>query len=570
MRLFFLLLFCGLPALAQPDFRPMVREALRRGENPVVIAPGVYRLAPAAGQGVIWTLQKVRDVEIIADGVTLLATQLTRAVQLEKCRNVTLRGLTIDYDPLPFTQGTVVAVADDKSWIDIKLHDGYPRQPYARIDVIDSQTRFRKKGMPFLWGTKAEMSAPDTVRVALKDIGKTAQIGDLASLSTGPQTGGVPHAFTIERCENVTLRGVTLHAAPGMGFLEAEGEGRAKFLACRIVRGPKPAGATQERLLTTSWDAMQSKSIHIGPRVENCIIEDAGDDSWSVQSSDYMVVRRAGREVTLAARDEYTDGPRVGDTLRTSLSAPSATIVALGSSSIYPAPSPTPEIIEKIKNAAPWSLWRVSPKFLTFTLDRDAPFNVGDSVFCPQRQGNGFVFRNNKIHSSGRVLIKAGGLVENNVLDWPHALSVCPEVPGEAAAGIKDLTIRGNIIRNAGYFCPAPWSAAAGVISITAGADRPKFRVAGIFENILIENNIVANGNGPNLVVTSASGVTIRNNRFIGAHREKPNETGASYDVARDAIIWATQSEGVKFQNNKMEYSGAFLGKEYVFTDSVR
>ena len=120
-------------ANAQNDFRPLVREALQKGERRVVIPPGVYRLAPAAGQGVIWTLQGVRDTTIVADGVTLIGTKLTRALHLDHCRNVTLQGLTVDYDPLPFTQGSVVAVADDKSWIDVKIHDGYPRKPLRRL-----------------------------------------------------------------------------------------------------------------------------------------------------------------------------------------------------------------------------------------------------------------------------------------------------------------------------------------------------------------------------------------------------------------------------------------------------
>ena len=242
MKFFGLLLMCLLlpiVATAQNDFRPLVRAALERGEKRIVIAPGVYRLSPEAGQNVIWTLSDVQDVEIIADGVTLIGTKLTRALQIDHCRNVTLQGLKVDYDPLPFTQGTVVAVAPDKSWIDIKIHDGYPRQPYARIDVIDPQTRYRKKGMPFLWGTKAEMSAPDTVRITLKNIGEAAVIGDLASLSTGQENGGVPHGITIENCASVTLRDVTLHCAPGMGILEADGEGRAQFFGLQNRARPQ-------------------------------------------------------------------------------------------------------------------------------------------------------------------------------------------------------------------------------------------------------------------------------------------------------------------------------------------
>jgi len=302
-------------ATAPLDFRPLVRAALAKGDKRIVIAPGVYRLAPEGGEAIVWTLRGVQDTEIVATGVTLVSTKLTRAVRLDRCRNLTLCGLTVDYDPLPFTQGTIVAVADDKSSIDVLLHDGYPRRALARIDLVDARTRFRKKGMPFLWGSKAIMTALDTVRVTLKGIGNAAAVGDLASLSAGPETGGVAHGFTIENCEGVTLRDLTLHTAPGMGILESGGEGRAQYLGCKIVIGAPPPGATQPRLLTTTWDAMQSKCIRVGPRVEHCTIEDAGDDSWSVQSSDFLVVKSDGAEVTLASRDECTDGVQAGDCL---------------------------------------------------------------------------------------------------------------------------------------------------------------------------------------------------------------------------------------------------------------
>ena len=194
--LVFLFLLALIPSAGAQDFRPLVKEALRRGEKRIVIPPGVYRLDPGAGAE-LWSLQHLKDVEIIADGVTLVGAKLMRAIGLYRCSGVTLQGLTVDYDPLPFTQGDVIASADDGNSIDIKIHAGYPRKPYSRIDVVDAKTRFRKKGMPFLWGTKAEMISDDVVRIHRDGIGKFARPGDLASLSTGQEVGA-PHAIAID------------------------------------------------------------------------------------------------------------------------------------------------------------------------------------------------------------------------------------------------------------------------------------------------------------------------------------------------------------------------------------
>jgi hypothetical protein len=133
--------------------------------------------------------------------------------------------------------------------------------------------------MPFLWGTTAELIAPNVVRVKLKDIGRAARPGDWASLSSGNEPGGLCHGITIENCNGgMTLRDVTLHCAPGMGIVEAGGAGGSTLENVRIVPGPPPPGGWAPRLLTTSWDGVLHSNVGRGPRVERCVIEDCGDD----------------------------------------------------------------------------------------------------------------------------------------------------------------------------------------------------------------------------------------------------------------------------------------------------
>ena len=562
-RLFHLMAWLMFATARADDFRPAVAEALQRGGKQIVIPPGVYRLAPAGQDKCVWTVGKAADVEIIADGVTLVSTRLTRAVTLTECRNVTLRGLVIDYDPLPFTQGRVVASAEDHSWIDVKIDAGYPRQPYARIDVVDPATRYRKWGMPFLWGTRAEMRGDDLVRVLRDGIGTAAAVGDLASLSTGPAPDGIPHAFELDRSENTTLRGVTVHSAPGMGIIEADGEGGNQFLQCRIVPGPMPAGATEPRLLSTSWDAMQSKTIRRGPRVEGCEIREAGDDSWSVQSSDVLVLKKTGPTLILASRDPHTRGVQIGDRLIPVVGAPEAVITARRGLSRDEA-GLDDTILAKLTEAPHWSMWRIAPSCIEVTLDRELTVTAGDSLFSPDRMGNGFVFANNRIHSSGRVLIKAAGRIEGNLLDTPHSLVVCPEVPGAAAAGIAGLVIRGNTFRRAGGFCPAYESSQAGALSITRGASAHDLAPAGTFHDLFIEDNLFEDCAGPQLVVTSTRGLVIRNNRFVRPHHQPAGITGAAYGIAKDAVIWVANCENVDLGPNPVTDPGPHSGEPVV------
>jgi hypothetical protein len=555
---FFTLLFCFAPFClhARGDFRPFVEDALRRGERKIVIPPGNYRIAPKGNGGELWVLAGVKDVEIIADGVTMTGTKLMRALGLYRCSNLTIRGLVVDYDPLPFTQGEIIAAADDGGSIDVKIHAGYPKKPYARIDIIDPKTRFRKQRMPFLWGTKGEMISEDVVRVKLPGIGKFARPGDLASLSTG-QEAGAPHGISIDQCERIHFDHVTIHSAPGMGILEADGEGGSTFTHCRIIPGPMPAGATEERLLSSSWDAFQSKTIRKGPLIENCEITHAGDDSWSVQSSDFVVLKNDNAVVTIASRDEHTVGLQNGDRVRAGMEAPEFLITSRKVVSRKDA-GLTPEVMEKLESAKTWDSWKASPRCLVLTLDRAVDWKPGDSIYSPDRMGSGFVFRNNRIHSPGRILLKAGGLMENNTLEWPHALIVCPEIPGSSATGIENLIIRKNTIVEGGWFCAAPWSSQAGVISLTATGEKDKLRDVPVFKNVVIEDNVIRGGIGPQLVASSVKGLKVAGNRFVRPQHDKPESTGASYSIPKDVVVWISKCADVKYDGNKIEDAGEF------------
>lgn len=531
------------------DFRPALEQAVKTGASEFTIPPGVYRLKPVGNDNTHVTISSARDLTINAKGVTLICEDLTRALTIKDSHNVTIKGLTVDYDPLPYTQGDVIAAAPDGSWIDVRIHAGYPRQPYSRIDIVDPATRFRKRGMPFLWGTTGEMQGEDVVRVHLKDIGKIAKIGDMASMSGGPRKGGVAHAVAIENCSGTTFEDVSVFSAPGFGIIEQDGEGGMRYTRCKVVPGPKPEGATQERLLSSVWDAMQSKTMKRGPLVEHCEIRDAGDDSWSVQSSDYMVVAVEGSTATLTFRDEYCLGPQVGDRLAASLDGKTAEIVA---KEYVKLPA---ELAKKVTEAPPWTLWRTNAKAVKVTVKGECPFRVGESVYCPDRQGNGFIFRDNLTRSSGRILIKAGdGVIENNqIFDGHSGVTVSPEVPGEAAAGIRNLVIRNNTFKGTGYFCPAWNSDQAGCISIAAGAQYP------VFQNITITGNRFEDFNGPGIVIFAAKGVSIRDNLFARIMAAPPSVTGAGKGVNGEALLWITRSSDITASGNKVYEPGAYL-----------
>lgn len=541
------------------DFRPMVQQAVNEGKTKITIPAGSYRLAPVGAEKCIWTLRGAKNLHIEAKGVTFVATKLTRALELRDCSQVAIHGLTIDYDPLPFTQGTVTAIDPENHWIDVQLHAGYPHEAYARIDLLDPNTRHRKRDMPFLWGTTAELRDDGIVRVKLKNIGASAELGDLASLSTGAENDGIPHAMTIENCVGISLDNVTIHSAPGMGMLECDGDGKSSYRNCRIVPGPKPVGAMEDRLLSSSWDAMQTKTVRHGPLVENCTISHAGDDSWSVQSSDFLVVATEGNSAVLAFRDAGTAGPQIGDRLTKSLIDKNVIIVTSKNVALKQ-PNISEEAERKLTQAPAYSAWSCSQKAISITVEGDFPYAVGTALYCPDRQANGFTFRNNRITSPGRILIKASdGTIENNQIIGAHAgVTICPEIPDSGAFGIENIMIRGNTFRGTGYYCPSWWNTQAGCISITASAPNKSFQAAGAMSNIRIENNRFEDINGAAIVASSTQGLHIRNNTFAACMTSKPNESGGSYGIDGHALIWLSNTKDIHIHQNRVLRPGSF------------
>ena len=532
-----------------------------------MIPAGVYRLGREPGSQIILSVQHARDLEIAADDVTLVCMERARAVDLRECQNVVLHGLTVDYDPLPFTQGEITAIAADKSWVELKLHAGYPKMPWRRIDLMDRKTRFRKRGGMSTFGDSV-MQGPDVVRVPAKPVAAIAQIGDLATLSTGNDPGGQCHGIEIHNClGGIELRNVTLHAAPGMGIVESHGAGGTRLIGVKIVLGPKPPGATEERLLTTSWDGICHSRVAKGPVVEDCLIEHCGDDSWSVTSRYHLVLRRDGNRIVVAE-----GGLKTGDRLLTSHDSPAMRVVAAEDIPISKAGLDA-AVRAKLDGARRFTLWAVKHDHVdVLTLDRSPPLEVGDSVFCPDRQGNGFVFRNNRIYSSGRVLIEAGdGLVEGNVFRSAHCgVWVCPEIPGEAADTIRNLVIRNNRVIETGYFASSPWTPTAGAICIAAKLTKTALRPPGMFENIIIEGNTIDRASGPNLVVTSTRNVLVKGNQFLNTHQTPPGRTGEQYHIDPTSVIWMSDCENVRFEDNLVQDIGPFAKQALTLADSVK
>ena len=96
------------------DLQRFIDAELKAGKHRIVVPAGHYRVRPHDRQHLV--LRDLKDITIVADGVEMICTETTRALTINHCTNLTVRGLVIDYDPLPFTQGRITAFGPDKKF----------------------------------------------------------------------------------------------------------------------------------------------------------------------------------------------------------------------------------------------------------------------------------------------------------------------------------------------------------------------------------------------------------------------------------------------------------------------
>lgn len=504
------------PQYTIADLNTIIQTAISNNDTRVVIPPGVYR-----GKAPFITIRNVDDLEIVAERVTMLCETKVRAIQIENCSNLKLTGLTLDYNPLTFTQGDIIAVGSN--YVDVHIHEGYPVEPYSRIDVIDPLTHYRKRGSQFVWGATAELLENNIVRVYQPDLPSVAEVGDMATMSTGPEgMYGSPHGLVIENCRGgIVLDGVNIYSAPGFGIFETKGVGGTILRNCNIMPGPTPKGASQQRLLCTSWDAIQHALTRTGPLVENCVVRDAGDDTWSVTWEGTFTIRSAyGNRITV--NDPMAEILQAGDTIRTSLTSEYV-------------------IIDRKSG-------------ITILLDRDCPWAEGTKVYTPNRRCENFILRNNQFRNTGRVLVKAShGIIENNIIEDGHC-GVIVNSESDITA-IEDIVIRNNTISGSGHFMPATYSNQAGSISFAA-SNGGVLSPAGCFDNIIIENNSFTDVSGVNVVVTSSKNVKIKGNRFYKTGITTPNNTGSDYNIDQNTVVYLKNIETIVVDSNAVVKRG--------------
>lgn len=303
---------------------PKGRYLLGRGtrieaKSPYPAVPGISSVA--LGGTALIALQDVRDLSLVGEeGTMLLARDAESAViGLSGCRNVTVRSLAMDYEPLLFTQGTVTALDQNTGALDLGVDPGYP----------DPTGPPFTDALPVLSVRAAD--SPEVAKASTGNFGLVffARLADLRAIGGGAyrwsgapqfQLRGVapgdrfvlaardnahPGAVAIWFSRDCLFDRVTIHSAPTVAVAAFHDEGLT-FRDCVIE--PLPGS---RRVISTNADGIHSKFNRVGPTIEGCRFSGMLDDGFTFHGMGSRILRAEGSTLTVERHEFF----RAGDEL---------------------------------------------------------------------------------------------------------------------------------------------------------------------------------------------------------------------------------------------------------------
>ncbi|AHF90424.1 alpha-1,2-mannosidase [Opitutaceae bacterium TAV5] len=528
--IFSLTMFAIAPARDELTLQQQIDRVIARGETRFVIPPGEHRL-PAGLR-----LRNLKNFTLEAASAdapaTLIFTNLRDGgIFATDCDGLTLRGFTIDFDPLAFTQGTVESIDPKKREITFALHDGYPDlAPHfltGRAHLFDPATLLWKTTAPDIYATSARALSPRrgilqfAANPAKNEEFNAFAVGDYIALDFRHARG-----IRVERARDLRIDNLTLHSIPSIAVICRFMEGDNVF-NYKILPGPPPPGATLPRLLSSSADGLNYAYARTGPVIENCDFSRMGDDSVNLHGIAFYVASSSNDNRTLHLLRPY--GPeafpsviRPGDEVR-GLASDSFDVKGRSTLAAFRAEAAPPPGARELAASVWKSVAVPSGKLTSYRLDLDnpLPLSTGDFVEIPAIAAPGYIIRNNRFtqHRARALrLMSSHGIVEDNTIEdiKQSAITIGPEFTFAREAGwVEDVVIRHNTLRRVALD-PAlqrPSAYTPGAISVFHRGEMPSAPLPAMrHKNIRIEQNTLTHTGGPGIHVNQAQNVRIVGN----------------------------------------------------------
>ncbi len=541
-------------ALAAADLQQLVDDAAAAGKRQLTLPKAVYQVDDTL------KFDRLNDFTLDGAGSVVLVTRNVIGIDIQRCRNLKLSNFTLDYDPLPFTQGVVKEV-DGNSFL-LELHRGYPELPRRErlnFHIFNASDRLWKEGVPDLFGCTVTPEGERRYRVTTRHrLPGFLKAGDLAAADWRGNYG-----IRIGSSDGFTLEGVTIHTAPGLAIIGRFNTGRHRLHRITIGRGDRlPANATEARLLSTAADGINYAYCESGPEITGCDLSFMGDDSVNLHSVALPVVRQERADAFLTLRtypkENFPAVVKPGMKLRV-LREGDFAILAEAEVAKFEATSlqlPAAEIQKYFQRFDPAK----DPRHTLYRITLTQPLAVpaGAFVDIPALSGSGFVIRDSYFHDHrARALriMACNGVIENNRIERikQNAITVGAEYGFWREAGwAENVVIRNNRIRNVGTDdrLTSPDSYAPGAISLFIRPEPGHTEVASGNRNITVTDNDIDGCSGAAIVLHAVDGALVSGNKIRNVCSGNIAKAGANYGFRVEGPVVVTASAvNVKLEN---------------------
>lgn len=526
----------------------------------IVFEPGTYKWGAKDGRDYPLVLRGGRGLTWcgVAGRTRFVVTNPRHAfLHVEGGTSVTLRDFTVDYDPVPFTQGRIVAVD--------KLDHSFSFEPEAGFPQLDDPMFGRTNEAHTRWGMifdtarrRLKTGAPDSVYIENwkregTGAGKTRwrmqlepfHHSNIDAFSAGDRWVQLARrsygTLLLRNCAGSRLENITVHASPGLAIL---------IVGCRdsVVRNCGPAYAEDSaRLITCDSDGIHVPDHTGGLRIENCRVEGQADDGINIHNRPGLVLESTS--ATYARVTQPTPGsgdpPRfgVGDRV---LAVDTRLGLELGTTTLVRVDA------DATSYSAPLELIFATP--ITGMTPPDNPQQPAAgcvALFNMDRCGAGFVIRNNHLGPNrryGMFISSCQGLIENNLLEANSGFGIVLGyesswwIQGPPPVG---LTVRNNRVLGVGYSGSYGESSEAGSIKIGTMASHSRMTGTRLARRIRLEHNEIENPPVTGVVAVSAEELLVKGNivRSLAGNRM----------ARRDGMIKLLNCKHVRLEGNTFE-----------------
>ena len=513
-----------LDASSTEDAMPAIRAALQAcaqtGASTLVLPGDTLRIKPACAfeeyqyisnndpsmKRIAFQLQDMEDFTVEGNGSVLLFTGHISPFNLERCRRIKVRDLTIDFTRAFVSEGRVTAVG--KGFFEVEFPAHY------HVDLLQGSLRFREPDReiyPFssllefdpqrkevayhvhdywIWSDTypAEEVGPRRYRLYREDFGD-ATVGNI--LAFGATERSNP-AFTLLDCDGVSLTDVRIYNCCGMGVI-AQSSKDIELL--RMDVEPTPGS---DRVISLSADATHFVNCKGFIRMLDCVFRNQKDDATNVHGW-YMAVDKvlSPDRLLLRWRNSGQYGVR--------FIKPGMTLELVDS-----------QVMEAYARVRVKSVDYLNCEYAEVCFAEALPEGVKGGDVVAEDDGypdvliRGCYIGNNRargllIGSRGKVVI------EQNTFHTPGT-AILFEGDGRywyEQSGVRDVTIRDNLFDNCMYGS-ATWGSAV----IAVGSGIPDKEHSRYHKNILVENNTFRGFDRRIVNLYCVDGFTFRGNKI--------------------------------------------------------